>query len=552
MDAHAHPGEILTEIRQGLDFLQSDMPDLPERHRSLRAVFERSWLQLSDGERAGLARLALFRGGFSRHAAEEVANASLLTLRQLHDKLLIRFADPEDEPSSQGGRYEIAEILRQYAAERLDDPAAYSETRARHARFFLDFLAGLQPELRSGDQPGALDAISNEIDNIRFTLSWLCENEGVPVEMSLARFRQGAFALFDFLDTRGWYAEGAALLAQLADAVEPADPERKALVADLRARQAWFLWHLGRAEESQAMLEACLATLEQLDAPSATVFTLNYLGAVLQHQGRLDGALAVLTEAGAIANAEADRFGASVALNNLGQVALQQGDYDQALAHCEAALALKRAINDQRGMTYALTTLGRVAVHDGRHAEARRLFGESLQISEGLGDVRGMGLALRNLGDVAADLGEQGTAQRMYRASVETLRETGSRGEISFSLACQAEAACAQNQPDAALAPLQEALAIALEIESEPALVGALLTAANLLQQIDEPERSGQIVRSLQATASLSRSQQERLQLPVAASDAASGRPPQLSHDPTDLMTIAQRTLGLLESRSRH
>ena len=172
------PREILTEIRQGLDFLQSDMPDLPERHRSLRAVFERSWLQLSDGERAALARLALFRGGFSRYAAEEVANASLLTLRQLHDKQLIRFADPEDEASSQGGRYEIAEILRQYAAERLDDPAAYRDTRARHARFFLDFLAERQPELRSGDQPGALDAIGSEIDNIRFALSWLCEAGG--------------------------------------------------------------------------------------------------------------------------------------------------------------------------------------------------------------------------------------------------------------------------------------------------------------------------------------------------------------------------------------
>ena len=370
--------------------------------------------------------------------------------------------------------------------------------------------------------------------------------------MPTQRFRQGAFALFDFLDTRGWYAEGAALLAQLADAVEPSDPERKALVAELNARQAWFVWHLGRAEESQAMLATCLDTLRALDAPAATVFTLNYLGAVLQHQGRLDEALAVLTEAGAIANTEADRFGASVAFNNLGQVALQQGDYDQALAQCEAALALKRAINDQRGMTYALTTLGRVAVHDGRHAEARRLFGESLQISEGLGDVRGMGLALRNLGDVAADLGEQGTAQRMYRTSVETLRETGSRGEISISLSRQAAAACALDQADAALAPLHEALAVALEIESGPAMIGALLTAAQLLEQLGQTERSGQIVRALQATASLSRSQQERLLLPAAVSETAAGTPSDLPGEPGDLTALAQRTLGLLESRSHH
>ena len=53
-----------------MDFLATTMRTIPDRHRSLRAVFEHSWQLLSEQEQTVLRKLSIFRGGFEREAAE--------------------------------------------------------------------------------------------------------------------------------------------------------------------------------------------------------------------------------------------------------------------------------------------------------------------------------------------------------------------------------------------------------------------------------------------------------------------------------------------------
>ena len=65
------------EIVSNLAFLTSAMRNASDRHRSMQAVFDRSWELLSQEERGVLARLSVFRGGFQRRAAEQVAGATL-------------------------------------------------------------------------------------------------------------------------------------------------------------------------------------------------------------------------------------------------------------------------------------------------------------------------------------------------------------------------------------------------------------------------------------------------------------------------------------------
>jgi predicted ATPase/DNA-binding XRE family transcriptional regulator len=90
--------EIAEEIQANLDFLSVSMRDMPERHRSLRATFDHSWKLLSEEERRVLARLSVFRGGFKRNAAQEIAGASLPLLGSLLSKSLIS--------RSESGRYD--------------------------------------------------------------------------------------------------------------------------------------------------------------------------------------------------------------------------------------------------------------------------------------------------------------------------------------------------------------------------------------------------------------------------------------------------------------
>ena len=105
------PQTIAQEIEGSIDFLATTLRNVPERHRSLRAVFDQSWDRLSEAEQAVLAKLSVFRGGFQREVAEAVTGTSLWLLSSLADKSLLHVT-----PS---GRYEIRELLRQYVAEKL-------------------------------------------------------------------------------------------------------------------------------------------------------------------------------------------------------------------------------------------------------------------------------------------------------------------------------------------------------------------------------------------------------------------------------------------------
>ena len=61
--------EIAAEVARSLDVLAASQRNIPERHRSMRAVFDYSWRLLSAEEQAVLAALSLFAGGFGRDGA---------------------------------------------------------------------------------------------------------------------------------------------------------------------------------------------------------------------------------------------------------------------------------------------------------------------------------------------------------------------------------------------------------------------------------------------------------------------------------------------------
>src|SRR6185295_17493500 len=122
--------QIARQIRRDLDFLSTPWRDMPERHRNLRTVFDNSWRLLSEGERNVLMKLSVFRGGFDLEGAEQVAGGSLPVLAGLADKSLVRF--------NLSGRYEMHELLRQFAADKLREANATLETQWCHFEFYLN------------------------------------------------------------------------------------------------------------------------------------------------------------------------------------------------------------------------------------------------------------------------------------------------------------------------------------------------------------------------------------------------------------------------------
>lgn len=133
------PEQVAAEIRRDYDLLENESGNLPERHRSIRAVFAHSWSLLSGEEQGVFGRLAVFRSGFTRDAAQAVAGASLRTLAALVNKSLVR--------CDQTGRYNLHELLRQFADEQLAASNERTATHAVHGTYYLEFVAQREADI---------------------------------------------------------------------------------------------------------------------------------------------------------------------------------------------------------------------------------------------------------------------------------------------------------------------------------------------------------------------------------------------------------------------
>jgi predicted ATPase len=177
--------DIVQEIERNLDFLSISARDLPERHCSMRAVFDYSWQMLSAEEQRVLCRLSVSRGGFLREAAEQVAGASLSLLSALVTRSLVR--------RTLAGRYDVHELVRQYTADRLEN--------AKEERLFAMSTCAIlsdSPRRRSqaagAEQLAPADRLENEHENLRVALEWSLRDQALDAQESLRL--TGALHLF--------------------------------------------------------------------------------------------------------------------------------------------------------------------------------------------------------------------------------------------------------------------------------------------------------------------------------------------------------------------
>lgn len=186
--------EIADEIGSSLDILESELHDIPERQRSMQAIFDSSWERLTAVEQQAFALLSIFRGGFSREAAAAVAQVKLPVLRRLVNKSLI-------QPQPNQDRYEIHELLRQIGAEKLAERSQEIEMGYRHATYFLEAIAQLEDELKGGNQLAALQDINRDYTNIRTAWRWASRQQDV------ALLKTAEMSLFIFFDIYSRYVE---------------------------------------------------------------------------------------------------------------------------------------------------------------------------------------------------------------------------------------------------------------------------------------------------------------------------------------------------------
>lgn len=416
------PQEIAGDLQRSIDLLERDTDPAavarPE-HRSLRAVIERSWQLLAPAERRALAALSVFHGGFTRAAAQAVAQVPLALLASLADKSLLAADD--------SGRFALHPTVALFAAgQRGDDEAL----RQRHAALFARYLADLTPH-RHGDPRRLVDAAGAEFANCRVAWRHAVERH----EAALVAEMAPAWAAF--FDHRGRLVEG---IAELQPALEFAQaPARGAdgprVLARLRQGLSTLLFRKGDLPEARAVAEAALAPAGQCGDSEALCECLGTIGLCLWHAGQSADALPPLQRALALAEAQGLRHAQATALAQLAIAERALGDYDAAMQKQHAALAIQREIGDQPGIGARLNNIGNL--HRSRYewGPARRHFEAGLEHCRAWGLAQ-LALTLRlNLGFALIELGEMEAARGHMLAVIDGLRESGqARLELAVEL----------------------------------------------------------------------------------------------------------------------
>jgi predicted ATPase/serine/threonine protein kinase/DNA-binding SARP family transcriptional activator len=404
--------EVADEIARCLDFLESERRDIPERQRSVRAVFDSSWQRLNPESQAAFAGLTIFRGGFTRAAAQQVAGAGLRTLRTLVDSSFVHVMP--------GGRYEIHELLRQYGLEHLASSGRRESSRDAHSAYYLNEVQQWESEVKGQRQATALTAIETDLENVRSAWNWAVAQGDAE---GIGRALEG---LHVFCDLRGRYQDGAHFFAPAVARFAPASASEAGslLWGRLLLRFAFLrvftpsVWEQAKAElatavtilqQYDALEEQMIATfatatyrlfaehdagtalsayersLHLSEALEETYYRVGILLGIGSCWGTLGDAAAAeqyTRQAIALAKTNGNKVTGSIGLANLAESLLGNGDYAEAEQHWQEAATLGQETDNPPVVSYSQAMLGFVAFLRGESVAPETTVRDSLSLAE--------------------------------------------------------------------------------------------------------------------------------------------------------------------------
>ena len=469
--------EIAEEIESNIDFLITSMRNIPERHRSLKATFDHSWRLLSDAERNALCRLSVFHGGFDRFAGQKIAGASLPLLASLVSKSLVR--------RTEGERYDLHEVIRQYALSHLEEePGENIETRDAHGSYYLNFVAEREILLKSARQRLAVQEILDEMDNVRAAWSWMFQRE---------TFEEGCKAIRSL----GWFFEVSGLIHEGIDHFEPlirtlktrsASPGLQRVLGEACTQQGILCFRKGMYERAVSLMEESVLLLRPLDDTGLLVDALVYLGIIMHLNGEIERSQALMEEGLSYARDPKYEWFAAYAIYNLGYIASLRGQYTHGREQMMEGLTIWRRLGDPHSIALGLNYLIPTLVTLGYYEEARTNLQESLELCQSSNNRWGMGTAYRHLGLVAKAQGNLAEAEAFFHKSLETFGDYIIGWDISQTLIFLGETVALMGDHPKARDLLLTALRLARDIHSAQLMLEAIAGLASLEIRLD-PER---------------------------------------------------------------
>ncbi len=409
-----------------MQLLRGGARDLPERQQTLRDTVAWSYDLLDAGEQALFRRLAVFAGGCSLEAVEDVCGSEehkrvessvLEILASLVDNSLLvcRSESSMRQEEDEQPRFTMLETIREYALERLESSGEAEEAQRKHAQYYVALAEAAQPEA------------SKRWDEAEW---W----------SKFTRMERG----HDNLERRwaGPYKIG-----------------RLETAARLAIALWWFWIERGYLSDGRRWMEAILA-VDGAEGPSGEnphalpartkAYLLQVAGILAMAQGDHDRAVALHEEGMNVYREMGHKKGESASLRELGFVAYEQGDYERAVRLHEQSLALAREFATTFSIAWSLRALADAVRGQGDLRRARALLEESLALSRSKEHAWGIARTLASLGSVACEAGEYARASGLYEEGLELGWRIGLNHTILLCLEGLARVALAQGRMERA------------------------------------------------------------------------------------------------------
>jgi predicted ATPase/DNA-binding SARP family transcriptional activator/tetratricopeptide (TPR) repeat protein len=398
--------EIRDEITHSLDFLQSNLRDLPDRQRSLRAVFDSSWNLLDKQMRPVMKALSIFRAGFTREAAQSVTGASARTLLEMTNKSWLQRLS--------SGRYQIHELLRQFCFEKLQqEPVTFEQVKKRYCEYYESFGSRLWQAMKGRDQKSAFATAGEEFENFNTAWAWLVGNNqiGTAVEYLLP-------TLFYYAEIRDLTPEllqvaNGSTLEIMKDLPETSERHRWEIILNtaLNIPGRFAVYEVIGFGMQKDLLQSIWSLLEK-EGPSYQAdywsIRLAYAYGLFVHDETairyLENVLLEMQDG----NQSWERAMAQLYLAKLQLPQLSYSPEKIAALerHTLDAVAIFSAMDDELNVSYALLQLGSIKVKQEKLEEAIEQWGLATAALSNLDEWAAANVAIRLMGDAYLQMGQ--------------------------------------------------------------------------------------------------------------------------------------------------
>lgn len=515
---------VLHNLRNHLDHIETHYRNIPPRHRSLRATFDYSWDLLQPDERALLAQLSTFRGGFNEPAMQAVTQAEPQTLQRLIVTSLVR---PQAD-----GRFDLHEMVRQFSAEKIETFSFLTVPAHAHCLYIASLLDSLAQTLIDPEHMRESQRIfATDIDNIRAAWRYAI-NHLLHDEISTM-----SNAYIMYMESTGIYSEG---VEQFSRAVAKLRHETSLAGRHALSSVAWGLgWakeRIGQLDESEEAFELAVENARIVENGPNLIVILRQYTLLELARGAMSKARTLIEESVAIAKAEQDDYNYAASVTILAATLGRMGLHEEALQAINESIRLKQQGGNARDLAISLQNKGDILMRLGRPDEAQPLYEHVFAVCDEMNEVMGKIVSRKALGIIALERGKFETARghftyireqsepisphmvmladirlatvdeaagqlhaarEVYEDAIVFLTEAADHGNVAMVQALLGGVLLRQGVLDSAESKLRAAIATALDNQQPKIYLDAMLHLADVMAERNNLDFAGRLLSSV-------------------------------------------------------